>query len=131
MRKAPTEIEALLWKVLRDRRLEDLKFRRQTPLGPFVADFVCLRHRLIVEADAAYFHDPERDAQRDAWLSSQGFRVLRFSDVEIRNRVEQVLATILAAAGRKPATPLDPSSDPLRGPPSPARGEGKDWTPQP
>ncbi|HEX7757975.1 MAG TPA: endonuclease domain-containing protein [Caulobacteraceae bacterium] len=124
MRRAPTEIEAKLWRLLRDRRLEDMKFRRQVPIGRFVADFVCLRHRLIVEADGEYFHDPVRDALRDEWLNAEGFRVLRFTEGQIRSRAEFVLAAIAEAAGRKPSTLLDPSSDPLRGPPSPAGGEG-------
>ena len=53
MRKAPAATEQYLWKLLRDRRLAALKFRRQVPIGRYVADFACLRHRLIVEADGA------------------------------------------------------------------------------
>ncbi len=70
MRHAPTFHEGLLWKLLRNRRLEHLKFRRQVPLGRYVADFLCPRHRLIVEADGP-FHDPEKDAVRDAWLKAK------------------------------------------------------------
>jgi very-short-patch-repair endonuclease len=125
MRRNPTQIEAKLWTLLRGWQLEAMKFRRQVPIGRFVVDFLCLRHRLIVEADSEYFHDAAKDAERDAWLASQGFRVLRFMDSEIRSRPEAVLVRIAEAAGRKSPTPLDPSSDPaLAGPPSPARGEG-------
>jgi very-short-patch-repair endonuclease len=88
-----------LWRLLRDRRLDGLKFRRQVPIGPYVADFVCLRHRLIVEADGP-FHDPDRDATRDAWLARQGFRVLRFSNHEIDSGEHRVFARILAAVGQ-------------------------------
>jgi very-short-patch-repair endonuclease len=84
MRREPTATERLLWKLLRDRRLEHLKFRRQTPIGPYIADFVCFERRLIVEADGP-FHDPERDAARDAWLRGQSFRVLRFSNHQNRD----------------------------------------------
>ena len=77
MRRAPTSSEAKLWELLRGRRLEGLKFRRQAPVGRYVADFVCYRHRLIIEADGP-FHDD--DAERDAWLSSQGFRIVRFPE---------------------------------------------------
>jgi very-short-patch-repair endonuclease len=64
--------ERLLWRRLRGRGLADLKFRRQVAIGRYVVDFVCLRHRLIVEADGP-FHDPVQDAARDAWLALQGF----------------------------------------------------------
>src|SRR3712207_7980105 len=49
------------------------KFRRQVPIGPYVVDFVCLQHRLVVEADGP-FHDAEHDRRRDDWLASIGFR---------------------------------------------------------
>ena len=98
MRRAPSLVESQLWRLLRDRRLEELKFRRQVPIGRFVVDFVCMRHRLIVEADGP-FHDAEYDAARDAWLASEGFRVLRFSNSMIGSHPERVLAAIVAAVG--------------------------------
>ena len=93
MRRAPSTSERKLWTILRDRRLEGLKFRRQMVIGSYVVDFVCLRHRLIVEADGP-FHDPERDAVRDEWLRSQGFRVLRFPNSQIENRDWEVVGAI-------------------------------------
>jgi very-short-patch-repair endonuclease len=105
--RAPST-EQLLWRLLRHRRLDGLKFRRQLPIGRYVADFVCLRHRLIVEADGP-FHDAARDAQRDAWLSGQGFRVLRFANAEIQGDPNRVLGTILETVAL---------------PPSPHAGEG-------
>ena len=96
MRREPSATERLLWKILRDRRLGGLKFRRQVPLGRYVADFVCMRHRLIVEADGP-LHDPDHDAARDAWLRSQNFRVLRFSNEQIERGPELVFSAILAA----------------------------------
>ncbi|MCA3719092.1 MAG: DUF559 domain-containing protein [Brevundimonas sp.] len=71
--------EAIFWKYLRDRRLEGLKFRRQLPLGPYIADFACPSIRLIVELDGGV-HDlrVEQDARRDAWLTANGWTVLRF-----------------------------------------------------
>ena len=99
MRTAPTQTERLLWKLLRDRRLEGMKFRRQVPVGPYVADFACLRHRLIVEADGPH-HDPAVDAARDAWLGAQRFRVLRFANADVLNRPERVLAAVAKAARR-------------------------------
>ncbi|QBX37627.1 DUF559 domain-containing protein [Brevundimonas sp. S30B] len=96
MRKAPAVYESRLWTLVRDRRLNGLKFRRQMRIGPYVADFVCLRHRLIVEADGP-FHDAERDGVRDAWLQAQNFRVLRFPNQQIESRDWEVIAAILEA----------------------------------
>jgi len=96
MRRAPTLNERRLWKMLRDRRLEDLKFRRQFDLGPYIVDYICLRHRLIVEADGPH-HDPAADAVRDAWLASQNFRVLRFPNSMIEAGSHEVVGAILAA----------------------------------
>ena len=101
LRRAAPSTEQFLWKRLRDRRLERLKFRRQVPVGPYVLDFVCLRYRLVIEADGP-FHDAERDAVRDAWLASQGFRVLRFSNHDIRDRDWLVIQRILIAVSAPP-----------------------------
>jgi very-short-patch-repair endonuclease len=94
-------MEQRLWKLLRDRRLDGLKFRRQLPIGRFVGDFVCLRHRLIVELDGP-LHDEGRDAERDAWLKVRGFRVLRFKN-ELLNYPDQVLGQILEACAAIPS----------------------------
>jgi very-short-patch-repair endonuclease len=109
LRREPPATERLLWKLLRNRRLDGLKFRRQLPLGRYVADFVCLRHRLIVEADGPHHTDSTTDAVRDAWLRSQGFRVLRFLNAEIQGHPDRVLGVILEACAA---------------PPSPLAGEG-------
>jgi very-short-patch-repair endonuclease len=97
-RRAPVT-ERILWEVLRDRRLEALKFRRQFPIGPYVVDFVCLRHLLVVEADGP-FHNAESDAMRDAWIASRGFRVLRFTNAELLANDGRAIRRILAATGR-------------------------------
>jgi very-short-patch-repair endonuclease len=104
LRRNPSATERLLWERLRQRRLEGLKFRRQMPLGPYVLDFVCLRHRLVIEADGP-FHDPVRDAERDAWLAAKGFRVLRFSNQEIQGSPDLVAGRILAALEELPPIP--------------------------
>ena len=101
LRRNAPETERLLWKLLRDRKLDGLKFRRQVPLGPYVLDFVCMRHRLVIEADGP-FHDPERDAIRDASLAAKGFRVLRFPNTEIQLKDWQVIARILEIVGTPP-----------------------------
>jgi very-short-patch-repair endonuclease len=89
--------ERALWTLLRSRRLEGLKFRRQVPIGRYVVDFLCLRHRLIVETDGPHHEDSLHDQERDAWLRGQGFRVLRFVNKDIEDWPERVLADIAAA----------------------------------
>ena len=98
LRRAPSWNERVLWKLLRDRKLERLKFRRQVPIGRYIADFVCLQRRLIVEADGPHHEDNLHDLERDAWLVSQGFRVIRFPNAEIETRPDNVLAAIAEAA---------------------------------
>ncbi|WP_353738810.1 DUF559 domain-containing protein [Brevundimonas sp.] len=97
MRREPVHYERRLWGLLRDRRLAGLKFRRQMVIGRYIVDFVCLRHRLIVEADGPQHDDRIEDAERDAWLREQGFRVLRFANGMIGNQREAVLSAIVAA----------------------------------
>ncbi len=83
--------------MLRSRRQADFKFRRQHPIGPFVADFVCLGHRLVVEADGGQHADSEHDARRTQWLERRGWRVLRFWNNDVLARTDDVLSAILAA----------------------------------
>ena len=101
MRKRLPVNERRLWALLRSRRLDGVKFRRQFPIGRYVVDFVCLRHRLIIEADGP-FHDAERDLIRDAWLIAQGFRVMRFPNGRIEVWQERVVDEIRAAVGLSP-----------------------------
>ncbi len=99
MRREPTEAERKLWYALRDRRMQALKFRRQAPIGPYIVDFLCIAHRLAVEADGSQHTESKRDAIRDAWLEQQGYRVLRFNNRDILTARENVLATIAATCG--------------------------------
>jgi very-short-patch-repair endonuclease len=99
MRRAPVFNERLLWRLLRDRRLAGMKFRRQVAIGPYIADFVCLRHRLIIEADGP-LHDPDRDLVRDAWFRSNAFHVLRFANSQVSEYPDLVLDRICEVAGR-------------------------------
>ncbi len=95
LRQNPTEAEARLWSRLRSRRLNNYKFRRQVPIGPYIVDFLCVEQRLIVEADGSQ-HRKDIDAPRTAFLETQGHRVIRFWNQDILARTEDVLATILA-----------------------------------
>jgi very-short-patch-repair endonuclease len=83
MRRDPTEAERKLWYALRDRRMQALKFRRQAPIGPYIVDFLCIAHRLVVEADGSQHAESKRDAIRDEWLAREGYAVLRFSNRDI------------------------------------------------
>jgi very-short-patch-repair endonuclease len=99
MRRQPTEAEAVLWRILRNRRLSTLKFRRQAPIPPYIADFVCFEHRLIVEADGSQHAENIRDEKRDAFLAAQGFTVLRFWNSDILTNARMIEETILARCG--------------------------------
>ena len=98
-RRALTEAELRLWRLLRDLRLSGLKFRRQVPIGPYIVDFLCVRARLIVEADGSQHGESIRDERRDAYLARQGWAVLRFWNHDILRNRESVIDTILARAG--------------------------------
>jgi very-short-patch-repair endonuclease len=95
------------------------KFRRQQPIGPFIADFVCQAARLIVELDGSQHLDSAHDQRRDAFLRSRGYRVLRFWNSDLQTNRVGVLEAILAAA----SDPLPPTA-PQWAPPSPLKGEG-------
>jgi very-short-patch-repair endonuclease len=118
LRASSTGVEEKLWRLLRSRRLAGAKFRRQVPLGPWIADFVSFEHKLIVEADGSQHAESDRDRVRDADLQARGFRVLRFWNNEILQNPNGVLEAILASLEEAP------SPGGLRPPPSPTRGEG-------
>lgn len=102
MRRNPSATETLLWRLLRDRRLNGLKFRRQVPVGPYFADFACVTYRLIVETDGPH-HDSRRDAERDAALGDLGWRVLRFPNKMVWDRRQEVLDQIASIGLRRPS----------------------------
>jgi very-short-patch-repair endonuclease len=114
LRHNQTEAEARLWQILRARQLAGYRFRRQHPVGKYVADFACTKHKLIVEADGGQHADSSHDAQRDAWLAEQGWRVLRFWNNDILSNgggvARQILSALNDAAGVRPAA-TDPSPD--------------------
>jgi very-short-patch-repair endonuclease len=84
-----------------------LKFRRQMPLGPFIADFYCSSARLVVEVDGVSHIESRTDERRDAWMVNQGIRVLRFSNHDVLSNVEGVLIAIRQCTrGAPPPNPL-------------------------
>ena len=75
-----------------------MRFRHQVPLGPYVVDFVCFEHRLIVEVDGGlHAREAESDARRTAWLEEQGFRVIRFWNNDVLANSDGVVLTIQMA----------------------------------
>ncbi len=98
LRRRSTDAERVLWQRLRNRQIGDFKFRRQRPIGPYVVDFVCLEHWLVVEVDGGqHAIRAAKDARRDAWLASAGYRVLRFWNPDVLRNPEGVLQRILDA----------------------------------
>jgi very-short-patch-repair endonuclease len=97
LRNRATDAERALWKSLRGDSLNGLRFRRQVPLGIYIVDFVCFEVRLIVEVDGGQHAESTKDAQRDAWLTSQGFQVLRFWNNEVLQNREGVMQMIFEA----------------------------------
>jgi len=95
LRQNSTDAERLLWRHLKAKQLDGLKFRRQEQIGRFIADFVCYEKGIIVEADGGQ-HAVERikDEERTLWLNSQGFRVVRFWNHEILTNTEGVIESI-------------------------------------
>ena len=92
LRKRPTDAEILLWRYLRSKQLEGMKFRRQQPIGRYVVDFVCFEKKIIIEVDGGQHSvETEKDKERDEWFKSQGFKVLRFWNNEVLANTQGVL----------------------------------------
>jgi very-short-patch-repair endonuclease len=93
-----TDAERKLWYYLRAGRFQGYKFRRQVPLGSFVADFLCESARLIVEVDGGQHAERiERDTARTQWLEAQGYVVMRFWNNDVLANIEGVLTTLSPA----------------------------------
>ena len=100
LRNSATSYERKLWNVLRiQSKLKNLRFRRQQPLHPYIADFACMEARLLIELDG-FSHDARYgyDVARDGKLRAQGFSILRFTNDEVRDNVYGVVETILNRA---------------------------------
>ena len=121
LRRTLTEQEKKLWGALRDRRLDGFKFRKQQPIGPFIADFVCQERRLIVEVDGSQHAASQTDRARDAFLNDKGYRVLRIWNNDVTGNLSGVLTAILAALS-DPHPPIAAQW----APPSPLKGKGID-----
>ena len=124
MRANPTDAERKIWYLLRDKRLSELRWRRQQVIDDrYIVDFICFEYRVIVEADGSQHAESQADVERDAWLARQGFTVLRFWNNDVLTNIEGVAETIIAATRNITAqTCGDPTPDPL------PQGEGEQST---
>ena len=96
MRHEPTDAEAAMWRLLRDRRLALFKFRRQVPFQNFIIDFVCFEKRMIIEIDGSQHASSDRDAARDTVLMAEGFQIARYWNNDVLQRPSAVLEDIFA-----------------------------------
>jgi very-short-patch-repair endonuclease len=90
MRNDATKAENLLWQQLRNRQMDEHKFRRQVPLDGYILDFLCMEARLIIEVDGSQHVESRQDEARDAYFRSQGFRVMRFWNEEVEGGLDFV-----------------------------------------
>jgi very-short-patch-repair endonuclease len=102
MRLNPTEAERKLWQSLKAHRFAGYKFRLQEPIGNYIVDFVCFKPRIVVEVDGSQHDASDYDKRRDRWLASQGFRVLRFWNIDVLRNLDGVLDTIAGAIRTHP-----------------------------
>lgn len=104
LRQRSTKPEQLLWRALRNRRQDGLKFRRQYSIGCYIVDFVCLEKKLVVELDGGY-HDyvADEDARRQRYLEEQGYTVVRFLNEDVLDDLEAVVMAIVKAASIRTA----------------------------
>ncbi|WP_246529191.1 endonuclease domain-containing protein [Microvirga zambiensis] len=127
LRSKTTEAEQALWRALKRIPVYGSHFRRQVPIGPYVADFACLKARLLIELDGGQHSQDDiiaKDEARTRWLEQEGYRVIRFWNAELTENMNGVLDTIYAALYGSPqsealALPTPPRPD---GRPSPSRG---------
>lgn len=123
LRKTMTNAEVRLWVHLRGKQLDGHRFRRQHPVGPYIADFACPMQRLIIEVDGDTHTDAAYDARRTQFLEAEGWQVLRVFNVDVYENLEGVMDRIGAtlaelqrsksaaqAANKKVDKDLDPRS---------------------
>ena len=113
LRQAMTRAETLLWRHLKADRIDGLGFRRQVPIRNYIADFICMSAKIVVELDGDSHDFEERqnaDQTRDAFFVSEGFHVLRFTNEQVMSNLEGVVETIRqVAANRLRGLPLSPA----------------------
>jgi len=95
LRTGMTDVERLLWQAIRSKQINGHRFRRQHPIGPYIADFACNEQKLVIELDGCQHQDQRvQDERRSAFLRAQGWQVLRFWNNDILINLDGVLSTI-------------------------------------
>ena len=94
LRRDATDVESLLWRRLRGRQIEDVKFRRQFLIRPYVADFASVELKLIIELDGGHHSRSNADAERTRWIEANGYTVIRFWNNDVTENIAGVLETI-------------------------------------
>lgn len=113
LRNNPTEAEKYLWHILRGKRM-GVKFRRQVVIGRYIVDFVCFEKKLVIEVDGGQHNQNQKDVQRDGWLKSQGFEVVRFWNNDVLGNLDGVFE-ILNERLNSPTPPPHPGPQRLPG----------------
>ena len=102
LRKRSKDVEILLWRHLRDRQMEGLKFRSQQTIGRYSVDFVCFEKKIIIEVNGGqHAVETKKDTERDEWLRSQGLKVIRFWNNKVLTDTQGVLTACALHADRK------------------------------
>ncbi|MBL6853139.1 MAG: endonuclease domain-containing protein [Alphaproteobacteria bacterium] len=131
MRHNPVSMEEVFWDAVRNRKLGGFKFKRQYLIGNYIADFVCLEHRLVIELDGKLHEGREGyDAARDAFFRTKGFDVYRIMNEDMAHNFASVMSSILhelTAPSPQPSPPLRGGEGEAKALPSPPRsgGEGR------
>ncbi|MDT3311708.1 endonuclease domain-containing protein [Pseudomonas sp. rhizo66] len=109
LRAKQTDCEHLLWQKIRSRQIAHLKFRRQFPCPPYVLDFYCAELKLAIELDGGQHAETQgliHDQRRTRYLNQKGIEVVRFSNLEVIQQMDDVLEQIIRiAANRKMPSP--------------------------
>jgi very-short-patch-repair endonuclease len=108
MRRDPTRAERKLWQALKKRQAAQLKFRRQVPFGPYIADFYCSSAKLVVEVDGISHLDSPSDAIRHDWMKRHGLRIFRITNFDRFSNLDGILMAIEQAAGAPPPPTTSP-----------------------
>ncbi len=122
LRTNMTDAERKFWQIVRAKRFHGLVFRRQVPIGAYIVDFICHQKGLIVELDGSQHYEDEAlraDANRDAWLESQRYTVVRYSNRDVLTNLDGVLLDLSYRTGVADHPPPGACA-----PTSPSRGEG-------